>query len=196
MGAYEKIVGLLPQLSDQEIDKLRQHLKALSGFSAPKPKEVAEQPEVSSSTFIEDLLLTIQEVLLNNQAQLVTPKRMKSMTIFNSFSERASLLEAWVVSIAPNKVQRKQFLFTCVSLLYNDLYKNGIPISWDKERKFLKRAKRSVGALELMIFIDRMPAVVNQAFPGYGAKLILDLVIKEKSNHVRPKSDYERLSEK
>ncbi len=194
--AYKKVIELLPHLSDAEVLQLRERLKALSTFTASVPKVVEKKKEVVSvtSSFSDEFLDTIVSVLSSKGVQWTNPTRLKAMTPYNTFVEKVEAMKPWFIKVAPSRVTRKAFMSMAVTLLYSDLTVNGIPTGWDKERHFLKRVKRVVSALELLIFIDRIPAVIAKSFPDYSPNLMLELIIKEKKN-VRPKSDYERFPE-
>lgn len=52
----------------------------------------------------------------------------------------------------------------------------GLPTRWDAEHNFLARNRGPVGVREMLIFLDYVPSVVENSFPGYAEAGILYMI--------------------
>lgn len=187
-NAYKRVMALLPELTEAEQHKLKGAITALIGVSPDAAKRSAkkDQKNTADDTFADSLLDSIATVLRNLGVERPSVRRMKQWKEYSSFKDKAEGLRPWLSKGPSEAVARAAFMQIAVRLLYDDLRNNGVPVRYDQEHDFLVRAPLVVGSREIMIFIDRMPAVVDRSFPGYLQAGLLSKVVRRETN-VRPK---------
>lgn len=105
------------------------------------------------------------------------PRKFSRGAAFTHYEANIAAVAKW--ASGEPKVARLALYFVGVRLLHRYLLE-GVPVRWHAEKKFLTRAKLPVGFQELLIFIDRIPAVVDASFPGYKEAGLLSKIVSRR----------------
>lgn len=150
MGALERILPFLSDLTDIEVSKLRARLSAFASLGTPKM-------EASD----EDLVLeALCEYLSSKGIEYAYPALLKKTPQYRSFSRKSDSILRFLQTKV--KIEQRALLALGMDLLYKNLCDIGIAVS----------------ARTMMMHIHRMPACLNRSFPGYAANGMLAFIVR------------------
>lgn len=101
---------------------------------------------------------------------------VKRMNIVVTHREKLLAVSKWIRKHGDRKTQLG-IVNLGARLLLEDL-QQGIPLRWDKEQRRLIRYKMAPVTLrELIIYCDRIPAIIEKNFPRYIESGLLGLIV-------------------
>jgi len=180
---YQEIVAGLSGLTNDQLRDVRERITGLLSLSsgASKVEDVAS----SKKDVDEDLVLVaICEYLESEGLQIVSLGRLKNSSVYKNNASKVTSVAEWSKRVQ-SRQGRSAILYLGVQLLC-DYLRDGVPIRWDGENKYLVRARLPVSFDTVLSFIDHLPPVLDNAFPGYAKSGKLDWVIKQ-ANRTRAK---------
>lgn len=157
-------------------------------FALLKMAGASSKDVVLDTDFATIALDRMVQFLGSRGVEKLSTERLKRSTLFRSFVDNCGEVQAWLVDNKLSRNQMRAFLTLCIELLYDSLCQ-GVPVRWDQEEGRLIRAPLPVGSRELMIFFPMIPAVIEQAFPGYAMRALLSMVVG-KHKYEGPKGEH------
>jgi hypothetical protein len=157
----EQIKQEIRQLSNDEMIEIRtmiDSLLAMSGIQTKQPNKQAKNHE--------------ERLVLETICGLMQSKGLASLTVpillrspyMKPFREKLPLLLAFLARAHPEHLGQKRVLEIGVECLYDNL----------------KAMNVAVSEITLLRHIHRLPAVIDQQFPGYAQNGLLRLVVNDR----------------
>ncbi len=168
MLTLDQILQTLPQLTQYELGEIRKQatvLMSLGGGSSNKPhQEVTRKPGHLNSTDYTDEDFVLQSVCrvvrLSNGSPVTPPMLMKASGTMATLREHLPALIQYIDAIDP--LARTGFLDLAVQMLVDNIKQQNIPVT----------------PVVVIRQLHRIPAVVDEAFPGYYAAGMLSLIYR------------------
>ena len=163
-----KILADLPHLSGEELERVRSQLgvvQSLGGKAAPAPKGSR------AKTGDDDLALSVLAAYVKDKGvDYSTAGMLRKSNGYSAFREKVPVVFAFISQGARTRPEQLGLLRIGIELLYENLVQMGV----------------SVSARTVMAHFHRVPAVINEAYPGYATAGLLHIIIgKKKVQHVR-----------
>ena len=154
-----EILKVIPTLSIDEINKIQ------SGIQAAKALGVNGTAHEESNSDTDLILSSISDTLLSMGTENCNPWILKRSSQYKAFKEKVPYLIKYLDRAGiKTKINRQAILSIAIKLLYQNLID----------------MNQSPSSRTLMAQIHRIPAVLNQHFPGYAGACMLSWVIKAK----------------
>ena len=149
---YDELKDAASKLTPDMMRDLRDYLNMLLGTGAPTSKPLPKDTKHEEMAIF--CLDAIVEHMRSKGADTASRGMLMKTMAFTAFHQKfREGLAVFFENAAPKHVQRMAILRMAVSLLYDNLEAMGVAVS-----------SRTV-----MAHVHRLPAVLNQAFPGYAA---------------------------
>lgn len=162
MSDLEAVLAALPQLSPDERAAVEARLKALRALSGGLPAPEAQDSASPAPTddAVGEVAESIARVVLRKSGERVAAAGLRRVA-GAGFREKAEGVVAFAGSHAPDRVRRRALLDLGVGLLYAAILEQG----------------GSASSRTLMQQLHRLPAILDEAFPGYASAGLLRMVI-------------------
>lgn len=162
----QQLMSEIAQLPPAERLKLLQQTKALVG-AAP-----IDQIETHDDLFA---LRCICDMLRDSGTETFGFERYKKHAQWRSFCAKVPAVLQYVRQAGSQRVMQRKVLTFGLRLLYKQMTRDGYPVT----------------GITMLAHFHRVPAVLEQAFPGYAKSGLLGLIFKgETKNNVRQKRNH------
>jgi hypothetical protein len=149
-----EIISKLPFLSARELDALHQRIKALKGSTQPVVKKV-------NGGLDPDIVVNVICSVLNARG-IECPKfavnktgQLNKINLAISFAEKA----------VSTRLEQEALLTTAIDLLWQYMTRQRVPTTGNT----------------LLRNLNRIPAVIDQNFPGYAKAGLLKLIVRQET---------------
>jgi hypothetical protein len=159
-ASVSDIIAVLPTLSTADREKLRTHLKLLDSLSTDRTGPVTNG--ASPDNDAQFVLEAVAATLASQGLEHTPPAMLMKSPAYPAFKEKLPGLMQYLAGAASTRTQQRALLELAVKLLYKNLNEMNLAIS----------------ARTILSHIHRIPAVMNQHFPGYAQAGMLSWIVR------------------
>lgn len=157
----KQILDELHELSEDERDEIQTHLKMIKSLAPGLPlMGGAGGVQDDSDLFLQQLCA----VLSSAGIEFVQPTVLAKTNGYSTFKGKVPGVMKFLRRAVSSRNELRVLLYIALGLLYQDLTKQGIPVS----------------SRLMMAHAHRIPSVLNAAFPGYAQIGLLRMIINRK----------------
>lgn len=164
----QRVLAELPHLTRDELEQVRSHIGLLRNLGPSEVDTTRTAESKNDGDRQADLTLSaIAQAMRDAGVEYIAPHALRRGSNFPAFRDKMPALFQYLTLVGSEQVQQLALLRVGIQLLYDNLTAMNIAVS----------------GRTIMQHIHRIPAVINQAYPGYASGGLLKLVVGRKKVH-------------